>query len=92
MIPATERKRFRAAAHALKPVVGLGQLGLTNNVIAAIEEALDHHELIKVRLVADERQDRKSQVEQICVATGAEFIQLIGKIAIIYRKNPDKTG
>lgn len=84
------RKRFRALAHSLKPVVGTGQAGLTRNVLRAIEEALDHHELIKIRLGSDQRDDRKCQAEQICRTTGAELVQLIGKIAIVYRKNPDK--
>jgi RNA-binding protein len=89
MTPAA-RKRFRARAHSLKPVVETGRPGLTDNVMLAIEEALDHHELIKIRLGCDQREDRRLQAEQICVATGAELVQLIGKIAIVYRNNPDK--
>lgn len=90
MTPAA-RKRFRALAHSLKPVVATGHSGLTDNVMAAIEEALDHHELIKIRLGCDQREDRKCQAGQICQTTGAELIQLIGKIAIVYRKSPDRS-
>jgi RNA-binding protein len=91
MTPAA-RKQLRAKAHSLKPVVETGHSGLTNNVVLAIEAALDRHELIKIRLHSDHREDRKSQAGKICLATGAELVQLIGKIAIIYRENPEKTG
>ncbi|MGH8549194.1 MAG: ribosome assembly RNA-binding protein YhbY [Methylococcales bacterium] len=85
------RKHFRARGHSLKPVVATGHAGLTDNVMAAIEEALDHHELIKIRLGCNQREDRKLQAERICRTTGAELVQLIGKIAIVYRKNPDQS-
>ncbi|MCI0653695.1 MAG: YhbY family RNA-binding protein [Methylococcaceae bacterium] len=91
MTPAA-RKRFRALAHSLKPLVATGHSGLTENVILAIEEALEHHELIKIRLGCDQRDDRKSQAGQICQTTGAELVQLIGKIAVVYRESPDKTA
>ena len=85
-----DKKKFRAAAHALKPVVMIGQSGLTAAVLAEIELALNSHELVKVRIRAD-RKDRKQISEQICAATGkTELIQNIGQIAVIYRLNPDK--
>ncbi|MGR9105987.1 MAG: ribosome assembly RNA-binding protein YhbY [Gammaproteobacteria bacterium] len=87
-----ERKRFRALAHSLKPVVLIGHSGLGDPVIRAIEEALDHHELIKVRLQSERRDERHEQASQICERTGAEFVQLIGKIAVIYRKSPESDG
>lgn len=67
----------------------IGQAGLTAAVLAEIELALDSHELIKVRIRA-EREDRKLISEKICAETGAELIQSIGQIAVIYRLNPDK--
>lgn len=92
MITAAERKRFRSEAHAKKPIVATGLSGLTNNVIRAVDEALEFHELIKIKLHPVLRADRKVQAEQICLATGATLIQLIGKIAIIYRKKPEKNA
>ena len=86
-----EKKRLRAEAHALKPVVLMGQAGFTAAVLAEIELALDSHELIKVKIRA-ERDDRKRISDEICSATGAELIQSIGQIAVIYRRNPDKKG
>ncbi|TAN65464.1 MAG: ribosome assembly RNA-binding protein YhbY [Methylobacter sp.] len=84
-----DKKKLRAQAHSLKPVIMIGQSGLTAAVLAEIELALDSHELIKARIRA-EREDRKQISEKICAATGAELIQSIGQIAVIYRLNPDK--
>ena len=84
-----DKKKFRAAAHTLKPVIMIGQTGLTAAVLAEIELALNTHELIKVRIRA-EREDRKLISEKICAETGAELIQTIGQICVIYRLNPDK--
>jgi RNA-binding protein len=88
-VNAVDRKKLKAEAHALKPVVMIGQSGLTDAVLAEIELALDTHELIKVKIRA-EREDRREISEKICLSTGAELIQAIGQIAVIYRLNPDK--
>ncbi|MFU8789563.1 MAG: YhbY family RNA-binding protein [Methylobacter sp.] len=86
---AADKKKLRADAHSLKPVIMIGQSGLTAAVLAEIELALDAHELIKVRIRA-ERDERKLIGEKICAETGAEPIQSIGQIAVIYRLNPKK--
>lgn len=84
-----DKKKLRAEAHTLKPVVMIGQSGLTAAVLTEIELALDSHELIKVKIRA-ERDERKLMSEKICADTGAVLIQTIGQIAVIYRLNPDK--
>lgn len=84
-----DKKKFRAEAHTLKPVVMIGQSGLTAGVLAELEQALNIHELIKIKIRA-ERDERKLICEKICTTTGAELIQTIGQIAVIYRLNPDK--
>ena len=86
---AADKKKFRAQAHGLKPVIMIGQAGLTAAVLAEIELALDTHELIKIKIRA-EREDRKQISEKICTDTGAALIQTIGQIAVIYRLNPTK--
>jgi RNA-binding protein len=88
-VNSADKKKLRAEAHALKPVVMIGQSGLTVAVLAEIEQALNSHELIKVKIRA-ERDERKQISEKICAETGAEIIQSIGQIAVIYRFNPDK--
>ncbi len=86
---AVDKKKFRAAAHSLKPVVMIGQSGLTAAVLAEIELTLTHHELIKIKIRA-EREERKQISEKICLDTRAELIQIIGACAVIYRLNPIK--
>jgi RNA-binding protein len=86
-VNSADKKKLRAEAHTLKPVVMIGQSGLTATVLAEIELALDAHELIKVKIRA-ERDERKMIIEKICSDTGAELIQTIGQIAVIYRLNP----
>jgi RNA-binding protein len=88
-VNSADKKKLRAEAHTLKPVVMIGQSGLTAAVLAEIELALDSHELIKVKIRA-ERDERKLMSEKICNDTGAVLIQTIGQIAVIYRLNPDK--
>lgn len=85
----TEKKRLRTEAHSQKPVIMIGQAGLTPAVLAEIEIALDCHELIKVRIRA-EREDRKRIGDEIIAATDAEPIQMIGQVAVLYRPNPEK--
>ncbi len=84
------KKQLRAKAHALKPVVITGQAGISEAVLNEINLALDHHELIKVRVNAEDREQRKEMGGQICEETGAELIQSIGHIITLYRKNPGK--
>ena len=86
---AADKKKFRAQAHGLKPVIMIGQAGLTSAVLSEIELALDTHELIKIKIRA-EREERKQISEKICSDTGATLIQTIGQIAVIYRVNPNK--
>jgi len=88
-VNSADKKKLRAEAHTLKPVVMIGQSGLKASVLAEIELALDSHELIKVKIRA-EREERKLISEKICTNTGAELIQTIGQIAVIYRLNPNK--
>ena len=86
---AAQKKKLKAQAHGLKPVIMVGQAGLTEAVLAETEIALNTHELIKVKIRA-ERDERKQISEKICAETGAKLVQSIGQIAVIYRLNPKK--
>ncbi|QSA98925.1 ribosome assembly RNA-binding protein YhbY [Methylococcus sp. EFPC2] len=85
-----QKKLLRAQAHALKPVVITGQAGLSEAVLNEINLALEHHELIKVRLNAADREARKEMSDRICTELKAELVQTLGHIAVIYRLNPEK--
>lgn len=81
------KKSLKAKAHALKPVVITGQSGLSPAVLNEIEQAIDHHELIKVRVNAADRDERKAMATAICQEVRAELVQALGHIITIYRKN-----
>jgi len=88
MLNPAERKALKARAHKLEPVVMIGGKGLTEEVIAEIDRALVAHELIKVRAAGLERQAREQALSAICQKTAAEPVQQVGKIFVIFRKNP----
>ncbi|BBA33630.1 uncharacterized protein sS8_1673 [Methylocaldum marinum] len=85
------KKFLRTKAHSLKPVVITGQAGITPALLNEIGLALDHHELIKVRVNAPDREERREMTAQICGELGAELIQSIGHVITLYRKNPEKS-
>ena len=88
-LSARQKKHLRGLSHALHPVVTVSDKGLTENVMAEIETALDHHQLIKVKLRGD-RDTRASWTAQIAARCGAEKVHSIGQVACFYRRNPDK--
>jgi len=89
-ISAAERRALKARAHALDPVVLIGDGGVTPAVVAEIERALAAHELIKVRAGSLEREARALAMAEICERTGAEPVQAIGKVMVLWKENPEK--
>ena len=85
-----QKRHLRGLGHALKPVVIIGNAGLTEAVMAEIEQALAHHELIKVRVNAADREERAAMIETICDQTKGQPIQSIGHILLLFRRNPKK--
>ena len=81
-----ERKRLRQIGHALNPVVMLGGQGLTENVVEETNRALNDHELIKVKIAGEDREARVAAMNEIAQVTGAEIVQTIGKIVLLYKK------
>jgi len=80
-----ERAALRAEAHGLKPVVMIGEAGLTPAVIKEIELGLDAHGLIKVRVFGDDREARACMYDTICEQLDAAPVQHIGKLLVLYR-------
>ena len=89
MTPA-ERKALKAKAHKLDPVVHVGAKGLTDEVIAEIDRALHAHELIKVRAASLDRDARAEAFGRIAEKTGAQAVQHIGKVFVLFRKKKDE--
>ncbi|WP_413111039.1 ribosome assembly RNA-binding protein YhbY [Thaumasiovibrio sp. DFM-14] len=85
-----QRQHLKGLAHNLKPVVLMGANGLTEAVLAEIELALDHHELIKVKVASEDRDTKGLIVDAIIRETEAEKVQVIGKTLVIYRPSADK--
>ncbi len=84
-----QKKQYKSIGHHLKPVLIVSENGLTEGVQAELERALNDHELIKVQLRITERDDRRALIEELCRIGSCELVQSIGKMALIYRKNPE---
>jgi RNA-binding protein len=84
-----ERSALRAEAHGLKPIVMIGEAGLTPAVMKEIELGLDVHGLIKVRVFGDDREARIGMYETICAELDAAPVQHIGKLLVLYRPKKD---
>lgn len=85
-----QRRHLRALGHALDPVVQVGKLGVTESLVAALDEALTRHELVKVRIGGECDADRFSVSEALSAATTSELAQLLGRTALLYRRHPEK--
>lgn len=80
-----QRRFLKTKAHALHPLVMIGDAGLTAAVMQEADRSLKSHELIKVKVAGDDRQFRDGVMEQMCAALEAAPVQRIGKILIVYR-------
>ncbi|KGK82314.1 RNA-binding protein [Stutzerimonas degradans] len=83
-----QKKHYKSIGHHLKPVLIVAENGLSEGVLAELERALNDHELIKVQFRITEREDRHALMEELCKASRCELVQNIGKMALVYRKNP----
>ncbi|WP_288063099.1 ribosome assembly RNA-binding protein YhbY [Rodentibacter caecimuris] len=87
----TKQKQFlKGLAHHLNPVVMLGGNGLTEGVLAEIENALDHHELIKVKIAGADRETKQLIIDAIVRETHASNVQTIGHILVLYKASEEK--
>ena len=83
-----QKKHLKGLAHHLKPVLLIGQHGLTQGVLDEMAITLDHHELIKVKISVGDREERDQVIEQMAQASGASLVHRIGNTAIFFRRNP----
>ncbi len=89
LLKAASKRRLRARAHGLKPVVMVGASGITPAVAAAADLALDDHALIKIRVNAQDREQRRAFIDEICHKCRADLVQTVGHIAVLFREPED---
>lgn len=81
-----QRREYRAIAHNLKPVIIVGDKGLSEGLQEELERALNDHELIKIKVASQDREARQEAITALCESSSAELVQTIGKIAVILRR------
>ena len=81
---------LRGQAHDLKAMLQVGGKGITETLVVEVDGALEHHELIKVKVAGDDRDQRDAMIAELTSRTGAALVQRIGHTAVIYRPSKDK--
>lgn len=90
VLTSAQTRFLRGQAHGLKAMLQVGGKGVTAAVIAEVDQALEHHELIKVKVAGDDREARAAMVDALASGTGAALVQRIGHTAVLYRPSRDK--
>jgi len=85
-----ERARLKARAHSLEPVVRMGHAGITPRLAAEVDRALTAHELIKVSIAVDDRNDRRALGDALAEQVNAAAVHRVGKILILWRPRPEE--
>ncbi|MFL5350761.1 MAG: ribosome assembly RNA-binding protein YhbY [Hyalangium sp.] len=83
-----QRRALRAKGHHMEPIVITGQSGVTEGVLSAVTQALQDHELIKVK-INEGPEDRHEAAEKMAQGTGAELVQLLGRTALLFKKREE---
>jgi len=84
-----QKKLLRGLGHQLKPVITVGDAGISESLLKEFRSTIDHHELIKVRVRAADRQTRDALINDLCSKESAQLVTRIGNVALIYRRNND---
>jgi RNA-binding protein len=85
-----QKRWLKSRVHHMKPVVLVGQAGVTDRLLAELDLALDHHELLKVRVSAGDRELRDVLVAQLVESSRSTLVSRIGNVAALYRANPKR--
>jgi len=85
-----QKQYLKGLAHTIKPVVQLGNNGLTEGVLAEIDGAIKHHELIKIKIPTDDKEEKALIIEAIIRETGATKLQSIGHVLVLFKQSNDK--
>ncbi len=85
-----QKKYLRGLGHRLKPLIMVGESGLSESLLREYESTLAHHELIKVRVRVGDRDARDAMIDKLCSDSAATLVQRVGNVALLYRPNPEK--
>ncbi|KAA2285755.1 ribosome assembly RNA-binding protein YhbY [Arenimonas fontis] len=85
-----QKRYLRGLAHGLKPVLMVGAKGITEPLAAEADLALEHHELVKVKVAAGDRELRDRWIAELCERSGAALVDRIGNVAVLYRRSREK--
>lgn len=85
-----QKKFLRGMGHQLKPVVTVGDAGLSESLRREFDSTISHHELIKVKIRAPDRKSRDAMIDDLCQSSGPSLITRIGNVALLYRRNDEK--
>jgi len=89
-LTASQKRHLRGLAHALKPVIQIGAKGVTPALLAELEQALEHHELLKVKLAAENREACDALVDELSQSVDAALVQRIGHTVVLFRRNREQ--
>jgi RNA-binding protein len=87
-----QKREFRRLGHKLRPVVTIGNAGVTGAILREVDLSLEHHELMKIRIQGAGREQRRERIATICGQCHAVLVQAIGNIALLYRKRKATTS
>jgi RNA-binding protein len=92
-MPLTEqqKKTLRGLGHTLKPVILVGAGGLSPALLEEFERSLEHHELMKVKVSASDREQRDAVIAELCQHSGAQLVQRVGNVGLLFRRKRDKS-
>jgi len=90
MLTGKQRRHLRSLGHGLQSVLQIGKEGLTEGLIGAVDQLLEDHELIKIRVGQNATVDRKDAAQELSKMTGSETAQVLGSTILLYRKHPEK--
>jgi RNA-binding protein len=86
----SQKKFLRGLGHQLKPVIIVGDAGLSESLLKEFSSTIDHHELVKVRIRAGDRESRDKIINDLCDRESASLVTRIGNVALVYRRNKEK--
>ena len=89
-LTAAQIRFLRGQAHGLKAMLQVGGKGITDTLVAELDNALEHHELVKIKVGAEDRETRDTMIAELVTRSGAALVQRIGHTAVLYRPSKEK--